>query len=128
MTKVLTLSLRCSSKVLSEHLRQQQLYTRLIAKLFKLLMSVGTLAKMLNLLCPSDTLSNLAETRMDKGFDKDAHMSTLDEHLSQPEFTGPPRKSFRCGANDREKALVIDLIKHFLPFKEVNSTLLFISY
>lgn len=74
------------------------------------------------------TLSNIAETRMNKGSHYVAHMSNLIEHLYQPEFTGPSRKSFRCGTNDPEKALVIDLIKHFLPFKGVNGTLLFISY
>ena len=83
MAKVLTLSLRCSSKVLTEQLRQQQLYIRLIAKLLKLFMSVGTLAKMLKVLCPLPRLSSLAETRMNKGFHYDAHLSTLGEHLSQ---------------------------------------------
>ncbi|ODT74784.1 MAG: hypothetical protein ABS69_11600 [Nitrosomonadales bacterium SCN 54-20] len=106
MAKVLTLSLRCSSKLLTEQLKQQQqLYIRLIAKLLKLFMSVGILAKMLKVLCPLPRLSSLAETRMNKGFYYVAHISTLGEHLSQPEFTGPSGRSFRCGANDPEKAL-----------------------
>lgn len=83
MAKLLTLPLRCSPKMLTEQLSQQQLYIRLIAKLFKLFRSLSTLPKMLNMSTHRDRLSSLAETRMDKGFDKDAHMSILAEHLNQ---------------------------------------------
>jgi hypothetical protein len=92
--------------MLTEQLTQQQLYTRLIGKLFKLLMSVGRVSNLLKLPTLLSTLSNLAETRMNKGSHYVAHVSNLIEHLYQPEFTGPSRKSFRCGANDPEKALV----------------------
>lgn len=91
MAKVLTLSLRCSPKMLTEHLSQQQLYIRLTAKVLKLFMSLSTLVKMLNLPASLSTLNTLAETRMDKGSRYDAHVSTLGEHLSQPGGVG--RKS-----------------------------------
>ena len=120
MINLLTLSLRRSSKLLTEQLRQQQLYIRLIAKLFKLLMSVGRVSNVLKLSTLLSTLSSLAETRMNKGSHYVAHVSNLIEHLYQPEFTGPSRKSFRCGTNDREKALAIDYINHFLPFRWIS--------
>src|SRR5690242_16718843 len=81
MNKALTLSQRCSSKMLTEQLTQQQLYIRLIAKLFMLLMSVESLSNLFNMLTHMSTLSNIAETRTDKGFHKDAQMSNLIEHL-----------------------------------------------
>ena len=83
MAKMLTLSLRCSPKMLTEQLNQQQLYIQLTAKLLKLLRSQSTLSNLFNMLTPLSTLSNLAETLMDKGLHKDAHVSTLDEHLNQ---------------------------------------------
>ena len=108
MTKVLTLSLRCSPKMLTEQLSQQQLYIRLIAKLFKLLRSLSTLSNLLNMLTPLSTLSNLAETRMDKGLHKDAHVSTLGEHLNQPKPQGTSSVSALHGCHRREKALVTE--------------------
>jgi len=70
MNKMLTLSQRCSPNLLTEQLTQQQLYIRLIAKLFKLLRSL-------------DTLSSFAETRMDKGLDKDVQVNILDEQVDK---------------------------------------------
>ena len=95
MTKALTLSLRCSPKMLTEQLSQQQLYIRLTAKTLKLLRSVGTLAKMLKMPCYLSTLSNLAETRMDRGFHYVAHMSALAEHLRTAKLQGTSSKSYQ---------------------------------
>lgn len=67
--------------MLTEQLTQQQLYTRLIAKLLKLLMSLGRLSNTSNLPVPLSTLSNFAETRIDKGLDKDAQVNTLNEQV-----------------------------------------------
>jgi hypothetical protein len=67
--------------MLIEQLTQQQLYIRLIAKVLRLSMSLRIVS---NMLIPSSylrTLSNLAETRMDKGFHKDAHLNTLNEQV-----------------------------------------------
>lgn len=106
MTKLLTLTLRCSPKMLTEQLSQQQLYIRLIAKLFKLFRSLSTLPKMLNMSTHRDRRSNLAETRMDKGFDKDAHMSILAEQLRPGKLQGTSDILPQCGTQDLENALV----------------------
>ena len=83
MNKMLTLSQRCSPNLLTEQLTQQQLYIRLIAKLFKLLRSLDTLSNLFNLLTPMSTLSSFAETRMDKGLDKDVQVNILDEQVDK---------------------------------------------
>lgn len=44
-------------------------------------MSLSTFSKLPNLPTHMSTLSNLAETRMDKGFHKDAHLNTLNEQV-----------------------------------------------
>jgi len=97
--------------MLTEQLSQQQLYIRLTAKLLKLLRSQSTLINLLNLLTPLSTLSNLAETRMDKGLYKDAHVSTLAEHLSQPKTQGTSRLFTLCGTQGREKALATEILR-----------------
>ena len=84
MNKMLTLSQRCSPNLLTEQLTQQQLYIRLIAKLFKLLRSLDTLSNLFNLLTPMSTLSSFAETRMDRSFDKDVQVNILDEQVGKP--------------------------------------------
>jgi len=84
MNKMLTPSQRCSSNLFTEQLTQQQLYIRLIAKLFKLLRSLDTLSNLFNLLTPMSTLSSFAETRMDKGLDKDVQVNILDEQVGKP--------------------------------------------
>ena len=81
MNNVLTLDQRCSPNLFTEQLTQQQLYIRLIGKLFKLLMSLESVSNLPNLPTPMSTLSNIAETSMDKGFHKDAQVSALGEHL-----------------------------------------------
>ena len=67
--------------MLTEQLTQQLLLIRLTAKALKLLMSLRMLSNMLTLPSYLSTLSNLTETRMDKGFDKDAQVSTFDEQV-----------------------------------------------
>lgn len=109
MNKMLTLSQRCSPNLLTEQLTQQQLYIRLIAKLFKLLRSLDTLSNLFNLLTPMSTLSSFAETRMDKGLDKDVHLNILDEHLDQPKTQGTSRAFGLCGTQGREKALATEM-------------------
>jgi hypothetical protein len=106
MNKALTLSQRCSPNLFTEQLTQQQLYIRLIGKLLRLSMSLSTLSKLPNLPAPMSTLSNFAETRMDKGFHKDAHLNTLNEQLDSLKSPGPSRRGHLCGTQDREKALV----------------------
>ena len=98
--------------MLTEQLTQQQLYIRLIAKLFRLLMSLGRLSNLINMLTPLSTLSNFAETRMDRGFHEDAQMNILTDHLNQltpqtpPILQGTSSLSTLCGTQDRRKALV----------------------
>lgn len=84
MNKTLTLYPRCSPKMLTEQLTQQQLYIWLIGKLFRLFRSLDTLSNLLNMLTPMSTLSNLVETRMDKGLDKHVQVNILDEQVEQP--------------------------------------------
>lgn len=107
MNKALTLSQRCSSKMLTEQLTQQQLYIRLIGKVFKLLTSLERLSNLLNLSTPLSTLSNFAETRMDKGLHKVAHMSNLIEQLGADVCMPTAKKvltfSPTCGCTNREK-------------------------
>ena len=105
MINLLTLFLTCSPKMLTEQLRQQQLYIWLIAKVLRLFRSLSTLSNLLNMLTPMSALSNIAETRMDKGFHYVAHASTLIEHLCRGSLAGPSRKWERCGGQGREKAL-----------------------
>lgn len=105
MNKMLTLSQRCSPNLLTEQLTQQQLYIRLIAKLFKLLRSLDTLSNLFNLLIPMSTLSSFAETRMDKGLDKDVQVNILDEQVDQPKTQGTSKVFTLCGTQGREKAL-----------------------
>ncbi|WP_143071924.1 hypothetical protein [Nitrosospira briensis] len=61
---------------------------------------------LLNMPIPLSTLSNFAETRMDKGFHKDAQLSTLSEHLGTGKLQGTSGKIFTCGGQVREKTLV----------------------
>ncbi|SOD40558.1 hypothetical protein SAMN06298226_0830 [Nitrosovibrio sp. Nv4] len=67
--------------MLTEQLTQLLLLIRLTAKVLKLLMSLRMLSNMLTLPPYLSTLSNLAEIRMDKGFGKDAQLSTFDEQV-----------------------------------------------
>jgi hypothetical protein len=53
-------------------------------------------------------LSNFAETRMDKGFHKDAQLNTLNEQVNSSKSAGPSRSGHLCGTKDREKALVTE--------------------
>jgi hypothetical protein len=97
--------------MLTEQLSQQQLYIRLTAKTLKLLRSVGTLAKTLKQPCYLSTLSNLAETRMDKGFHYVAHVSTLAEHLRTGKLQGTSSKFYQRGGQVRGKALVTRIVR-----------------
>ena len=71
--------------MLIEQLSYTLLLPRVVAKLTKLLMGVSTFdfsaAKVLKLLTPLPTVSNLAEIRMNTGFRLSCSMSILGEHL-----------------------------------------------
>jgi len=82
MPKVLTLPLRCSPKVLNEHLSQQQLFTRLTAKLLKVLMSLSSNINLLNMLMYPSDLSNLVQCRAATGSWLSCSMSILAEQVS----------------------------------------------
>ena len=88
---MLIVSLRCSAKVLIEHLSYKPIYIRLTAKLLKLLKGVSTLAnpapKVLKVLTPLAQMSTLAETRMDRDFRLRCSMSILGEHLRRHYLT-----------------------------------------
>lgn len=93
MAKVLTPSLRCSPKVLNEHLSQLLLLPRHTAKALKVLMCMGVVehvraAKLLKVLTHIQQLSTLAKNRTSTGFCLSCSVSTLGEHLSQLRATG----------------------------------------
>lgn len=66
------------------------------------------MSNLLNMLTPMSTLSKLAETRMDKGLDKDAHVSTLGEQLVLDNPQGTSRVFALRGTQGREKTLVTE--------------------
>ncbi|SDA29207.1 hypothetical protein SAMN05216315_14216 [Nitrosospira sp. Nsp18] len=80
---MLTPTQRCSPKLFTEQLTQQLYIYCFIAKLFKLFRSLDTLSNLLNMPIPLSTLSNFAETRMNRGSDKDAQMSALSEQVGR---------------------------------------------
>jgi hypothetical protein len=103
--------LSCSSNLLNEQLRHTPIYTGVIAKLFKLLMSLGNLehlgSDLLKVLCLTHNESRLAGTSINRGFHQRCSMSILGEHLGQHrERRGPLTLSAHKGTQSLEKQVV----------------------